>query len=87
MGNISYDKEGKALGGVSCQCSDVVERTENQLRVMRFLEVPDDIVVFQPKVKGGKSKSKGKGKGKDGAGKGKSKRWSSSSSSSVWRLQ
>ena len=87
MGNVSYDKEGKALGGVNCQCSDVVECTENQLRVMRFLEVPDDIVFFQPKVKGGKSKGKGKGKGKDGAGKGKSKRWSSSSSSSVWRLQ
>ena len=85
MGNISYDTEGKALGGVNCQCSDVVECTENQLRVMRFLEVPDDIVVFQPKVKGGKSK--GKGKGKDGAGKGTSKRWSSSSSLSVWRLQ
>ena len=85
MGNISYDKEGKALGGVNCQCSDVVECTENQLRVMRFLEVPDDIVVFQPKVKGGKSK--GKGKGKDEADKGKSKRWSSSSSLSVWRLQ
>ena len=85
MGNISYDKEGKALGGVNCQCSDVVECTENQLRVMRFLEVPDDIAFFQPKVKGGKSK--GKGKGKDEAGKGKSKRWSSSSSSSVWRPQ
>ena len=85
MGNISNDKEGKALGGVNCQCSDAVACAANQKRVMHFLEVPDDIVLFQPKVKGGKSK--GKGKGKDEAGKGKSKRWSSSSSSSVWRPQ
>ncbi len=82
-GKVGYDKEGKALGGVNCQCSDAVECTVNQKRVMHYLEVPDDIVLHQPKVKG--CKSKGKSKGKDEAGKGKSKRWLSSSSSSVWR--
>ena len=67
------DKEGKALGGATCQCRDAVECRENQRIVMSFLEVPGDIELCQTKVKGGNSK--GKGKGKDEAGKGKSKRW------------
>ena len=87
-GHVGYDDEGKARGGVNCQCNCSLVCTANQKRVMQFLDVPEGIELFiQPKakvkgvIKGGKSKCKGQGK--DEAGKGES----SSSSSSVWRPQ
>ena len=86
VGNVGYDKDGRALGGVHCQCRDVTTCRVNQTRVMRFLQVPADAARFQPAGNPGSSKGKGhtgKRKDYDGNGKGtgsKSKRRASSSS-------
>ena len=72
VGAATY-KEGKAQGGMNCQCLDGMKCMENQGRVRQWLEVPDDLPVFQPK--GGQRK--GEGKRKDMACKSKAKkaRW------------
>jgi hypothetical protein len=49
VGNVTYDEDGRALGGINCQCVDVVECAESPGRVMRWLEVSDYLPVFQPK--------------------------------------
>ena len=79
VGNVTYDEDSRALGGINCQCVDEVECTEAQGKVMHWLEVPDYLPVFQAKC----GQSKGKGRGKYEAGKGKSRRVFSSSSPSV----
>ena len=83
-GEFTTDREGKALGGLNCQCWDGEACILNQRRVMAHLQIPEDIMlrVLEPHVGGGKCKDKGKQK--KGAGKGQSQGGSESSSSRVW---
>ena len=77
-GNVTY-KDGKALGGINCQCNDADACFKSQLKVRQMLGVPapvDRLTVIELKGKRGKGKDKGKGKGKgkDRAGKGHSQK-------------
>ena len=70
--------DGKPLGGFHSQCLDAATCTENQNRVIRYL----DVLPGQDAKGHGKDTSKGKGKRKYEDGYGKS---SSSSSHNEWR--
>ena len=77
-GSVTY-KDGKALGGINCQCNDADACFKSQLKVRQMLGVPapvDRLTVIELKGKRGKGKDKGKGKGKgkDRAGKGHSQK-------------
>ena len=74
-GNVTYT-DGKALGGINCQCNDADMCYENQVRVRLLLGVPavERQTVSEPMCKRGKRQGKfqGRGTGKGKAEKGQS---------------